>query len=92
MPPRGESPAFLPLDTAPEAQAAQDDAYRRMGGPERSAVMFRLNQLARQTAAAGIRARHPEYDDQQVTRALFRLLFGDELARQVWPGEPLPPP
>src|SRR6266536_1798801 len=43
----------VPMDTTPEAYAAQIEAYRRMGGKERTAVTFRLNELARETAAAG---------------------------------------
>jgi hypothetical protein len=80
---------FLPLDTSPEAWAEQTAVYRRMTGRERTAVMYRLNQLARETAAAGIRARHPEYAPEQVHRALFRLMYGDALTQEVWPREPL---
>jgi hypothetical protein len=80
------------LDTTPEAYAAQIEAYRRMGGKERVAVTFRLNQLARETALAGIRARHPDYREEQARLALFRLIFGDELTRAVWPGRDLVDP
>jgi len=79
----------VPLDTSPQAHAEQTEAYRRMDGKQRTAVMFRLNELARQTAAAGIRSRHPDYTDEQVHRALFRLIHGDELTRAVWPDQPL---
>jgi hypothetical protein len=79
----------VPLDTSPEAHAAQIEAYRRMGGRERTAVLFRLNQLAREAAAAGIRSRHPAYTEEQVRYALFRLLLGEELARKVWPDREL---
>jgi hypothetical protein len=82
----------IPLDTTPEAYAAQIEAYRRMGGKERTAVMFRLNELARATAVAGIRARHPDYGEEQVRLALFRLILGDELTRAVWPGRELVDP
>jgi len=82
----------IPLDTTPEAHAAQIEAYRRMGGKERTAVMFRLNELARATAVAGIRTRHPGYGEEQVRLALFRLIFGDELTRAVWPGRDLVDP
>jgi hypothetical protein len=76
-------------DTSPDADAVQLEAYRRMGGAGRAQVMFRLNEMARRTAEAGIRRRHPEYDDAQVMLALARLLHGDELVRRAWPGRDL---
>jgi len=89
---RVQRPAHIPLDTSPEAHAAQTDAYRRMSGAERTQVMFRLNQIARETAAAGIRSRHPDYTEERVRFALFRLLLGDELTRKVWPDRALVDP
>ena len=60
-------------DTGPDADAAQIEAYRRMRGPARVQVVFRLNAMARKAAEAGIRKRHPEYDDARVRLALARL-------------------
>jgi hypothetical protein len=77
------------LDTSPDADAVQLEACRRMGGSGRAQVMFRLNEMARRTTEAGIRRRHPEYDDDQVLLALARLLHGDELVRRAWPGRAL---
>jgi hypothetical protein len=79
-------------DTSPDADAAQIDAYRRMGGAARVQVMLRLGEMVRRAAEAGIRRRHPEYDDGRVTLALARLLYGDDLARRAWPDrEPAEP-
>jgi hypothetical protein len=82
----------VPLDTSPEAHQVQIEAYRRMGGPGRLAVVFRLNELVRDTAKSGIRSRHPEYDEEQVHLAYARLVLGDELVREVWPGRSLVQP
>ena len=82
----------LPLDTTPDAHAAQLEAYRRMKGRGRADVMFRLGEMTRRTTMAGIRRRHPEYDDVQVRLALARLLLGDDLVRRVWPGRELVSP
>jgi hypothetical protein len=79
----------IAADTSPEADAAQVEAYRRMGGTGRAQVMFRLCAMTRQAAEAGIRARHPEYDDAQVRLALARLVYGDDLVRRAWPGREL---
>ena len=70
----------------------QTESFRRMGGMGRSAIMFRLNQFARDVAAAGIRSRHPSYTEEQVRFALFRLLLGDETTRKVWPDRELVDP
>jgi hypothetical protein len=79
----------VPLDTSQRAFDVQGDIYRRMGGAGRTAVMFRLNDAVRRLAVAGIRARHPGYDEDQVRRAYGRLVLGDALARAVWPGREL---
>lgn len=82
-----------PDDTTPEAWAVQTEALRKMGGTARSAIMLRLNEQARELAMAGIRARHPDYTDEQVKFAYFRLKLGDdELVRRVWPDQPLVDP
>lgn len=70
----------------------QMDAYRRLGGQGRSEAMFRLNELARELAIAGIRARHPHYDEEQVRMALVRLKHGDEIAHEVFAGRDLVQP
>jgi len=82
----------IAADTSHDADAAQLDAYRRMGGTERVAVMFRLTRMARDVAEAGIRSRHPDYDDARVKQALARLLYGDDLVRRAWPDQPLVDP
>jgi hypothetical protein len=63
-----------------------------MTGTERSAIAFRLTDLARRAAEAGIRQRHPDYSPEQVHRALLRLRLGDDAARCVWPDEELVDP
>lgn len=79
-------------DTSADADTVQLEAYRRMGGAGRAQVMFRLNEMTRQTTVAGIRSRHPEYDAGQVLLALARLVHGDELVQSAWPGRALPEP
>ena len=82
----------IAADTSPEADAAQIEAYRRMGGAGRVEVMFRLTRMARGGAEAGIRSRHADYDDERVKLALARLLYGEDLVRRAWPDRPLVDP
>ena len=82
----------LPLDTSQAAHEVQRSVYLRMGGAARVEVMFRLTDAVRRLAMAGIRARHPEYDEQRVRRAYARLVLGDDLTRAVWAGQELVDP
>jgi hypothetical protein len=79
-------------DTSAAADDVQVNVYRRMGGAARVAVVFRLNHIVRSTAKAGIRNRHPEYDDRRVEWAWQRLMLGDELFQAAFPGRELVDP
>jgi hypothetical protein len=81
-----------PADTSVDAYEVQIEIYRAMGGPGRLAAMFRLNDLARNMALAGIRSRHPEYDDERLRLAYARLVLGDDLVRRAWPRRELVDP
>jgi hypothetical protein len=81
-----------PRDTDAAAYEAQIQAYRRMGSEARVRLAAEMSEDARSISLAGIRARHPEYDDAHVRRALFRLLLGEDLVRAMWPGEALVAP
>jgi hypothetical protein len=74
-----------PADTTPEAWAAQLAMLRRMSGEQRVAIALRLTRVAREASRAGIRARHPEYSEDEARRAFFRMLHGDAATRRVWP-------
>jgi hypothetical protein len=82
----------IPTDTDEEAHRVQMEAYRRMGARGRLTLAFCLTAMARQNSLAGIRRRHPEYDEAQLRRAYGRLVLGDELARAVWPADDLVDP
>jgi hypothetical protein len=51
-----------------------------------------MSEDVRALALAGISARHPEYDPDEVVFALWRLILGDDLFRRAWPAAPLLPP
>ena len=59
------------------ASGAQLALLRGMTGEERVAIALRLTRMAREAARAGIRARHPEYSEDELRRAFFRMLHGD---------------
>ncbi|HEY4245071.1 MAG TPA: hypothetical protein VGM88_34885 [Kofleriaceae bacterium] len=76
-------------DTTPDAAAMQITVLRRMTPGQRTGIGVRMSEMARRTTLAGIRARHPEYDEATARWALFRILIGDELFVKVWPHAPL---
>lgn len=80
---------MIPFDTDPAAHAAQIRSYRLMGPEARVNLAARMSEEIRHVAAQGIRSRHPSYDEEQVRRALFHLLLGEDLVRALWPKDVL---
>jgi hypothetical protein len=70
-------------DTTIEAAAVQLRVLRRIGIEGRAKMTFQLSNNMRSTVEAGVRHRHPEYDDRQVRREVLRLMIGDKLYRLV---------
>lgn len=82
-----EAPA-ISGDTSWEALSLQIDAYRRLSPAARVDMTIRLSEDVREIALAGIRQRHPQYSPGQARRALYLLLYGEELVQAVWPTQP----
>ena len=73
----------LARDTAWEARCFQLDALRRLDGPQRLEMACRMSDDARAMSEAGMRHRHPDWNDEQVHRALLDLMLGPDLADSV---------
>jgi hypothetical protein len=71
-------------DTTAEAMAAQLQVLRRIGPAGRLAMAFELSDNLRSLVAAGVRHRHPQWDDQTVERETIRLMIGDTLFRRAY--------
>lgn len=56
---------------------------------ERIEQLDRMVGELREVALAGIRGRHPEYDEPQARHALMRHIYGDALFQRAWPGAPV---
>jgi hypothetical protein len=78
-------------DTDREASAVYYRAMRAMTPQQRVCRALELSDQMRSVLAAGIRHRHPEYDDRLVRLATVRLLIGESLFRQVHPGVEVQP-
>lgn len=77
-----------PPDTTPEAAEVQLRIYRRMSPGDRLRQALELTGISRRLLAAGVRRRHPEYDDEQVRLATIRIWLGDELYGAAYPEAP----
>jgi hypothetical protein len=77
---------LIPADTTPEAWRVQVEVYRRMSPSRRLELALEMSDALRGVVTAGVRARHPDYSDQQVRLAVARLWLGDELFCKVYPG------
>ena len=54
-------------------------------------MTFALSEMLRNVTLAGIRARHPEYDERRARLALCRQMWGEALFREVHPGVEIAP-
>jgi hypothetical protein len=66
---------MIARDTTPDAAAVQEAAYRRAGPAGRLRIAMELSDLVRALAAAGVRKRHPEYTEAEVTEALLWQIY-----------------
>lgn len=72
---------LLPTDTSPEAMSVDFKTLASLTLQARARITFELSDNIRDTAVAGIRALHPEFDDHQVRMELIRWMHGIELDR-----------
>jgi hypothetical protein len=68
-----------PLDTTPEAHAAQLAVYRRMSTGQKLELACELCDLGREQMIHGILARNPRLSRQDAWREMLLQLLGVEL-------------
>lgn len=78
----------LAKDTSERAAHEQLEVYRRMAPAARLRAAMELADMSRQLLASGIRARHPEYTDEQVRLAAIRIWLSPEVFRLAYPDAP----
>lgn len=76
-------PLPRPLDTSEAAWRKVREIHARLGPEGRVEAAFAASELVREAVLAGIRMRHPEYDDARLRAELFRRIYGDELADRL---------
>lgn len=71
-------------DTTPAANRRYHELLRARAPHERLAQAMALTKMVRELAVAGIRARHPDADDDEVRVRLVVRLYGRETALRLF--------
>jgi hypothetical protein len=71
-------------DTDPETHRRQIEKLRAMTMDERAALVSALNSACDDLARAGIRRRHPDADEHEITMRLGALKYGVDLMREAY--------
>ena len=72
-----------PLDTTENAWARVREIHARLGPEGRVEAAFAASELIREAALAGLRMRHPAWDERQLHAALLERLYGSDLAARA---------
>jgi hypothetical protein len=67
-----------------DADIKQLEVLRRLDIAERAEIVFQLSDNLRRTVEAGVRQRHPDWDDQAVKRCVLRLTIGERLFQEIF--------
>ena len=75
-----------PLDTNSDAEKVQIEIFRHMDPEKRLQSAALLSETCRTLLAAGVRKRHPNYNEEQVRLAVIRCLLPENLFLQAYPN------
>jgi len=70
-----------------EAEIASWKTLQRLGMGGRARMTFILSDSLRVVTEAGVRRRHPDYDQRRVQLAAAKLAMGDRLFKLAFPSE-----
>jgi hypothetical protein len=82
---------IIPKDTTAEAARVQLEILRRLPPGRRMELALEMSDAMRDALVSGVRQRHPDYTEEQVRLAVFRLLQGDKVFQTVYPGLEIQP-
>jgi hypothetical protein len=74
----------VPSDTSLDAERRQIEILKGLDIGERARVTFELSDNLHSVVEAGVRIRHPAWDQEQVMREVLRLIAGDYLFEQIF--------
>ncbi len=73
----------IPSDTTLDAARKEFEILRNLGPEVRAKMAFELSDNLRDLVEAGVRYRHPDFNEDNVNREVLRLMVGDELYKQM---------
>ncbi len=76
----------IPLDTTIEAMKRQVEILRKVTPERRMEMAFELSDFLRSIVQAGVKERHPDYNEQQIQKEVLRLMIGESLFKQIYPN------
>lgn len=79
------TPIPLSLDTSPDVEQMQIDAWRAMAPEQKAATVTGLTRAVFALTVAGLRDRHPEASADELRARLAVLTLGRDLASRVCP-------
>lgn len=74
----------LSLDTAPDVERMQVEAWRQMSAAEKAAIVSGLTLAVHEIALAGVRYRYPNARPREQFLRLAIVTLGMELARKAY--------
>jgi hypothetical protein len=71
----------MAFDTSLAMAEAQMQLYRELGPEGRGRIAAEMSDMLRELAIAGVRLRHPEFDEEQVLAAVLDVFYGHRAVR-----------
>ena len=75
----------LSIDTSPEVERLQIEAWRLMSSEQKAAMVTALTAAAIEMAKAGVRQRYPGESEPAQRMRLAEILLGVDLAHRAFP-------
>lgn len=74
----------IPADTTVEAVRKQFEILRRLEPEVRLKMAFEMSDNLRSIIEAGVRGRHPDYNEQKIKQGVLRLMIGEAIFKQTY--------
>jgi hypothetical protein len=73
----------IPADTTLEGARKEFEILRKLEPEVRAAMALEMSNNLRDLVEAGVRYRHPDFDQEKVGQEVLRLMIGGELYEQM---------